>query len=400
MKLRTSLHPYYWACFLVVATSAPAAELYLQPQASILQEFDTNLDLEPTGQIANMGYKLDAATLFGITTPLSNFNILPRIRYDEYPNETSLNRLEGMVDFNSAYRTSRSTFTIFGRYDHLNEVDAELPSALYNTLAPSPTSPSTGEVNLGVTRDNAYVVPKYVFNLTRLVSIGASGTYQNLSYSVTDPYTLVDFNYEQGELFLDRSFTARTDLSLGAYATRYEATSIDSNAHSEGGSAELDYKWSQRTQAQLALQYQRTTIDQVQPTAFHGSGNTIGGTLAVVWQQETGQYRLNIGRIVTPSGGGGLYVNDQIQTEYDHSFNERLSLVGALLAVRSRGLSANVSTFDQDYGEANLSLKWMMTRTVFVQGGGSYTGLRYTGQRTGANDTAYVRFGYQGLPPQ
>jgi hypothetical protein len=43
----------------------------------------------------------------------------------------------------------------------------------------------------------------------------------------------------------------------------------------------------------------------------------------------------------------------------------------------------------------------MLTRTWFLQAGGSYTTLKYSIEPTGAsNAQAYLQFGYQGLPRQ
>jgi hypothetical protein len=385
-----------------VGAAAPAAELYMQPQATLSAEYDTNLDLDPAGGGAgNEGYMVDAATLLGIMSPTSNTNIEPRIRYADYPRETALNRLQGMLDFNTSYMGQRSSFSAFGRFDHLNEIEAELPSAQYNPINPqAPTTPQTAQVNIGVTRNNFYLVPQYEYNITPLIAFGASATFQDLTYSVTNPNNLVNFNYEQGEVFVSRDLDPRTTLTLGAYGTRYEATSIDSHAQSGGATVDLRHNWSAVTRSELSVQYQHTMIDALQPTVFHGANNTVGATFSSLWRRQTSQFRLNIGRTVTPSGGGGLYVDDQVQGEYDHSFTERLSLTGALLYIRSRGLSANVNRFDQDYGQGLLSVKWMLTRTWFIQAGGSYTNLKRSLDGRADNDRAYLQFGYQGLPPR
>lgn len=385
-----------------VGTGASAAELYVQPIATMQAEYDSNLDFSTSGITGNQGYMLDAATLLGIATPTSNTNIEPRIRYDDYPNESALNRVEGMLDFNTSYTGPRSNFSAFGRFDHLNEIEAELPSAQYNTLNPqAPTAPQTGEVNFGVTRDNLYLVPKYQYDVTQLISFGASGTFQNLTYSVTNPDYLVNFNYEEAEVFVGRDFGPRTDITLGGYGTRYQATSIDSNAKSGGATLDFERKWSPLVRGDLSIQYQHATIDQLQPTPFHGAANTLGANLTVVWRRQISQWRLNAGRFVTPSGGGGLYLDDQIQTEYDRNLSERLTLTGALLYTRSRGLTALADTFNEDYGQVLLSAKWMLSRTWFVQAGGSYTNLKYSLQQGNAtNDRAYLQLGYQGLPPQ
>jgi hypothetical protein len=48
-----------------------------------------------------------------------------------------------------------------------------------------------------------------------------------------------------------------------------------------------------------------------------------------------------------------------------------------------------------------VDMKWMMTRTFYIQGGYSYTWQKYEFNPDGAaNNRLYVRFGYQGLGRQ
>lgn len=387
---------------IFLGASASAAEWYVQPIASLSEEFDSNLDLDYTGRTTNVGYALNAATIIGIATPVTDTNVEPQLHYVSYPNATALDHLEGTLDFNTTYTGQRSTFSAFGRFDHLNDIEAELPTAEYNAINPqSPTAPQTGEVNVGVTRNNTYLVPKYQFDITPLVSIGASATVEDLTYSVTNPYALVDFNYEEGEVFVNRDFGPRVNVTLGGYGTHYAATNIDSNAQSKGGAADFEYKWSALARIELSAQYGHTTMDTLQPVMFRGAANTLSATLSGTWRRQAGVYRLDVGRTVTPSGGGGLYVDEQLQTEYDRFITPRLTVIGALLYVRSRGLSADIAGLDENYGQALVSLKWMMARTWFVLGGASYTNRRYLTDPSGAyNERAYVQFGYQGLGRQ
>src|SRR5579864_2212928 len=152
---------------LFAIPSSRAAQVYFQPVVTLSEQYDSNLDLAPTEQQANIGYIADAATLIGIASPDSDTSIRPRLRYSEYPNEAVLNRLEAMLDLNSSYSTPRSRFNIFGRFDHLNDTEAEIPTAVYNDVTPNaPTVTQTGAINLNVTRNNVWTSPSYSWRLT------------------------------------------------------------------------------------------------------------------------------------------------------------------------------------------------------------------------------------------
>lgn len=390
------------AASILGIASTMAAEVYVQPTASLSAEYDSNLDLDTTGIQSNQGYTADAATLIGIATPDTDTTIKPRLRYEDFPQETSLSRLEAMLDFNSRYTSTRSNFLIFGRFDHLNELEAEIPSAVYNDVNPvSPTSPQTGEVNVGVTRDNFIVEPKYSYNITPLVSIGASSVLETLSYSHINSNNLIDFNYYQGQVFVSQSLGARASISLGEYVARYQARNLDSNATSTGETVDFDYRWSPVIRGEMSLVYQASNIDQTQPGIVRARTATWGASYGGIWQLPTAQFRLNVGRTITPSGAGGLYTNEQAQSQYDRNLTERLSFSGAVLFLHSVGETADFRNVDRNYATTDLSLMWMMTRTWFVQGGYSYAWQRYLADpNSAANNRAYLRFGYRGLPRQ
>jgi hypothetical protein len=69
--------------------------------------------------------------------------------------------------------------------------------------------------------------------------------------------------------------------------------------------------------------------------------------------------------------------------------------------IRSHSLAGVAAGYSTSYRRADLSLKWMLTRTWFMEGGYGYLWDKYLPQLGGALDNlAYLRFGYQGLPRQ
>ena len=141
-----------------------------------------------------VGSVLTPPHIIGIATPDSDSFIRPRVEYRNYPEDSGDNRVEGYLDFNSTLRTQRSSASVYGTLEHLDEFNAELPSALYDNLNPSsPTSPETGKSVIGATRDSALVVPKYNFKYSPLWGFGVSGVYQRIDYSPNDDIAHVDF---------------------------------------------------------------------------------------------------------------------------------------------------------------------------------------------------------------
>jgi hypothetical protein len=391
-------------CATIMMVEAPvfAAQWYVQPAASITAESDSNLDLEPGANRRIEGYLANVSALFGIATPTSEVAIKPRFEYRDYPKSSRDNRLEEYLDFSSRSRWVRSSASAYGNLEHRDEFNAELSSAVYDTFNPvPPTAPETGKAISGATRDSAILVPSYTYKFTPLLGGGVSGIYQKLNYSPNDKTSHVDFDYYLGKAFLSWSLSPRSELSVGGFGSKYRATRIDSRATGTGGTMDLDMNWSPLLSTTVSVVYQRTSVDMTVPTVLHGVANAWGATLSAVYKAQVDQFRLNLGRLITPSGGGALYVADQVRSEYDRDLSDRLTFTGAVIALRNRGLTANVKSADRTYVQTVVELQWMMAPTWFVQGGYQYMWQRYRFDPTAAaNNRIYIRVGYQGRGPQ
>jgi len=382
--------------------SAFAAEVYVQPSGYIGAETNSNLDLTPGGQQEVTGYLANLSSLIGIATPDSSTTIKPRLDYRDYPTDSGDNRLEEYLDFSSAYKSQRSSASISGTLDHRDELNAELNPAIYDDVNPvQPTSPQTGRTITGATRDSAYVVPSYTYGLTPRLSLGVTGLYQKVNYSPNDDSRYVDFDYYQGKAFVVWAFTQSSDLTFGGYGNKYNATRYDSTATAQGGSVDLNTSWTPLFSTRGSLTLQRSDVVSAIPPVFNGTVNAWGGSFSAIYKGEIQQFRTDLSRIITPSGGGSVYINDQLQFEYDRRITQRLSLTTAALWLKNRALTAEVSGNGRDYLRSVVEMKWMATQTWFVQGGYQYTWQKYQIDTDGAaNNRLYLRFGYQGLNRQ
>jgi hypothetical protein len=391
-------------CAAMAAAPVFAAQVYVQPVATISAETDSNLDLVPASQGAAKtveGYIADAAALIGIATPDSDTTIRPRIDYRDYPAASYDDRLEGDLDLNSAYRSQRSKGSLYLGFQRRDEFNAELSSALYDPYGPvPPTSPETGRTVQGATRESLILLPDYSYSITPLTAAGVSGIYQKLNYSPNNT-SGVDFDYYQGKAYLRWTLDQKSDLTVGAYGSKYQASRIDSQATATGATLALDTNWSPLLSTDATVVYQRTNIDTTIPVPFKSTANPWGATVSAAYKGEVNQFRMNAGRVITPSGGGGIYVDDQLQLQYSRNFSQRLAFTGATIALRNRGLTRSVSGDDRTYVRTVVDLKWMMTRTWFVQGGYQYMWQKFQLDPDGAsNNRLYISFGYQGLDRQ
>ncbi|MGD0502376.1 MAG: hypothetical protein ABSD02_06525 [Steroidobacteraceae bacterium] len=397
-------HEKILVCAAALLAAAPvlAAEYYVQPTASIAAENDSNLDLNPGGMHAVQGYMGDAAALFSISTPESDTSIRPHIDYRNYPTDSADNRLEEYLDLNSYYKSQRSKASVYFGFERRDEINAELNAAFYNPYGPVlPTNPETGRTINGATRTSYILMPDYSYGLTPLTAVGVSAIVQQFQYSPTNTYDAIDFRYFQAKAYLRFALDQKDDMTVGAYGSKYQATEFDSTATAGGVSLQLDTNWSPLLTTTASVQYQHTTVEDSLPTLFKTTVSPWGANVAVTYKVAASQFRLNGGRVITPSGGGGIYVNDQVQLQYERDFTQRLSLTAAAVALRNHGVTSNVSGDDRTYVRPVVQVKYLLTQTFSVQGGYQYMWEKYQINPDGAlNNRVYIQFTYQGLGRQ
>jgi len=403
-----SIHSRCWLTLatgaLLIADPVLAAEVYVQPLASVEAQTSSNvqLDTDPTQVEQVDGYFADAAMVIGVATPESDTTVRPRLRYRYYPDRSDLDKLEAFLDLTTRHDTQRGHFTMFGRYEHRDEVQAERSAAEFNDITPpSPTTPESGHARVGATRDLVLLLPTYLYDVTQRVGIGASATLQAADYSPDDPSSHVDFRYYEGKGFARWSLTQRSDVSVGGFGSKYSATNYDSDTTSYGISTDIETNWSQILDSALRLSYQHSDIQRTEPTVFEDSTNGWSAILETTYKGQLSRLQTSLGRSITPSGGGGLYNSDNVRMQYEYDLTERLEFTTAARYLHNHALSKDIGNNDREYTRAELGLKWKFAPTWYLEAGYEYTWQKYKLDPSSAEDNSFaIRFGYEGLPRQ
>jgi hypothetical protein len=386
-----------------VGSSAAAAEWYYQPIASLSAGYNTNANLDPVTKVGAVNYLADLATNLGIATQRSETILQPRLLYNYYPTISNRNRLEGFLDLNTRYSWERDRFTLSGFFDHRDDVNAEQPSAVDNTVNPgiNNVTPSTGQVRLGIVRNYTIIDPSFVHLLTPLSSLGIATEYQRMNYSPSDTSAHTNFQYYSGRLYYGETIDIRSDFALGLFGSHYQSESIDSHANSAGVQFNGGYNWTPVLRSDLTARWQRTQFNETSPKFVDTQSNPWSATLNTTYKTQVSSYHINFGRTIDPGSTGGLYRTDQIRGEYDREFSERLSFMAAVRYFQQRTiLGAVVGNDTRKYGTATVRLEYMMTQTLFVSGTYTYVWQRYFGTNAAYTNNVLLSFGYKGIQRQ
>jgi hypothetical protein len=389
-------------CAANVMLAAPtlAAQFYVQPSGTLTAENDSNLDLDPGSNTNVQGYLATAGALFGIATPTFETTARARLEYRDYPKDTADNRLEEYLDFRSDWSSPLSHAALSGTIDHRDQFNAAFSSAYFDEINPvQPTNPTTGRAVTGETQTMVLVQPSYSYKFSPLIDVGVSGIYQKLNYSPT-VFELSDFDYYQGNAELGWKYSQKSELSFSGFGSKYTSTRISSTATGGGATVGWDTNWTPLLSTQATASYQHTNIDQSAPPVVKAGVNTWGGSASAVYKSQLNQYRAILSRFVTPSGGGGVYVNDQAQLQYIQDVTERLTFTAAMIWLKARQLPNDLNGLDRSYSQTALDFKYMIRRTWFVQGGYQYSWQKYVDNPEASNNRIFIRVGYEGLPPQ
>lgn len=389
---------------LVPATSAIAADTYVQPRLDLRVENNDNFYLTPGGSSDSdiYGYIADAQALIGIATPRSDTSIRPRVRFQEYPDSDDLERFEAFFDLRSRYSWERSDFLLLGKYARQDSHNADQPTGEFDPLDPTDPGNAGSVTNLvGETRNRFEVRPSYTHDVSERVRLGVDGAYEIVRYDSSGTTTNTEYDYAVANGSVRWKVTPVSAVNVGAYASKYETQDDSTKTDAYGGEIGYDYRWSEVTGVEASVFYEQNDVTDYLPVRFEESTSGWGGGVTAYREGEVSQWRLTAGRTYIPTGDGGKAESDQLRVQYDRDLSDRLTFTGAARYEARTMISSNRGGDDRDYARADVRLEWLLAPTWYINGGYSYIWQdRESDGGSADNNRLFVGFGYRGLKPQ
>ena len=382
-----------------------AADTYLTPGVEVGAEYHTNLQLQresPSDEDeGGDGYFADLWAIAGIRSPRAFVELKPRVRFQEYPDHDEMERSNEYADVRAGYDTLRSSLGFVGSYQREDKVRSEVADAEFDDFDPNdPIVDESGRVeSLSGQRTRMQFRPSYEYQFSERVGIGASAVYQIVDYDPPD-FSREDYDYWRADGFFTWSFSPRTRLRTGAYATEYETDNGFNLTQSTGVSLGVEHQWSETFTATASVDVEQADVERADLAEKESSTDT-GFTIGIQRRDLVSELRLDAGRTFNPTGSGVRSEVDQVRMQYDRNLTERLRFLGAARAFRSRAQGGAVNSSDRDYIRTDVGLGWNMTQTWSVEGRYSYIWEEFeneTGDRSDNMLMLSVR--YKALQPQ
>lgn len=399
-------NPMFAACafsgLALAAGPAAAADVRYVPQVDLQVETNDNFNLAPEGEegVDTEGYIADAEVLIDIAIPRGSTSLRPRLRLQEFPDRDDLERVETFFDLHSDYRWERSTLLADLNYSKRDVYNTETLGGDFDPDNPdSPDNPEAGTVTTGQTRQLLVVQPVFETRLTERTRLGISGRYQTARYDADDPDELkTDYDYYGAGTYLKWALSPRSDVSVGAYTSLYEARDDSEESDAIGAEVGYDYRWSETDGIALTVFFEENDITEFVPVRTEETTSDVGGSLTAYRKLEVSAWRFAIARRFQPTGDRGKSTIDTVRLQYERDLSERLSFNGSARLESRSGLGTIDDSNERDYARLDLSLRWFATQTWYVGGGYAYIWQdRETDPTDAGNNKFYVNFGYRGI---
>jgi len=387
------------ALCLLVQPSA-GQEINFVPFGSASAEWDSNRVLErPPASAASYG-GLVGADIRDLT-PRSYTDLTAQLLYTDIP-QLGYNWTSGSAALKSDFKTLEAEYTLLAAYRHEDDVYTEFGHANFDndlTLT-SPDTNATANVKTGITRDSYEVDPGFDYNFTPRLDMEGDFRLSSVRYSIQTPGQNVDYTSPYAGLTLNYDTSPRSSIGIGPYFSRYQETGGTNTTDTDGAAFTYNYKTSDVTRMSLVMRVERDHIDVLD---FPSESTTTWGVEWVGTHKfEVGKATFSIGKFLQPSSIGGRVALDQFRVQYDRPLSERLSLEGAVRVTRAElvGAAFNAEVPTEDRTNAELNLRFDITRTWYVAGGYIFARARDLGEGNLAySNGAIITVGYRGLEP-
>ena len=382
--------------------SARAADVTFQPSVELRAESSSNQGLNPVTTAASDSYGgvADFAAFMRINTPRGETWIRPKIKLQEY-SERNHEPVEAFLDLRSHYNSLRSELDLWAGYDRRDTYTAEFPNAVIDDNNPGdPTTPETGNSQIGLTRDRVEVRPTYTYKVNERTSVGAEVLYQTVRYSEEAAQDRVNYDFAKADGFVRWAIDSRSNIKAGGYVSRYDAKNEVNQTDAYGGTVAFERQWSETAGTTVEVIFERNDVIN-EPEMIDESTSGWGAVATSYWQGEVSEWQFSAGKTFTPTGRGGKSTAYQARVQYDRDLSARWQFRGAVRVLRDESINQIGENGNRDYGRLESSLRWKMAPTWFVEGGYSYTYQDRVSDPEAADDNKFfIGVGYLGLGPQ
>lgn len=384
------------------ASAAYAQQYQFIPTVELTGEYNTNRSLNPVEDESSQAYKALLEGRWVRTTPRSDTEFLPRIRFQEYPDESRVDSMEGLAELRTDYRFLKGSVEFKGFYRQQDTFSYEYGDTDGPELDPNgqpvPDSDGASVVVPGNTRTSWQVEPTATYLFTERTSVELLGRFDAARYESETPGEREGFESPHFEASVVRRLSPASRVSFGPYWAKYESRDGENETETIGASLSYRYEWTKIDRTTLVLNYEQNDVynennfDQTDEVSAWG----------VEWigtrKLRVGNIRYAVGRFLEPSSIGSRREVDRLRVTYSRPLSPRLFFRGTTRMSLNRELG-NTTNNESDRDQANLELmlRYNFTPTFYVSPGYKFAWQDVRDSGSAESHGVFLSFGYRGL---
>ena len=353
-------------------------------------------------------------------SPLSKFQIIPRVRSDYFPTDHTDQSTDGYLDLDWDYTTQRSHFNFIATYANETVIYSELLPATFPGIALGQVvAGQSGIVSFHDREQLVHVAPTYTYDFTQRTHLNLQGSYDHASFNQSQIQQVGYDNYG-GQVGLAFNVSQLSTLSVNGVGSRFQPQSGGEDTTTYGVNVQWDWVRSQiahfyarvgdnRSRASLSGTATVTTpsgVAGVPPTVTQvttGGGevttNGVTGGVGVDLRYQVTEVTVDFLRALSPSDEGAQVVSDEGRFRVLHAFEPRFSGFLAVRGVRLRGSSglAGLTITGEDYVAAETGFDYQFTESFRMETKYDFTYQRFQGTPSATSNAVGLAFIYQPL---
>jgi hypothetical protein len=340
------------------------------------------------------GPYIDAQLNADWLSPRSKFEIIPRVRSDDFPTDHADQSTDGYLTLDGEYKTLRSDFSGIAQYSNETVIYSELLPATFPTVG-------LGEVVGGVSglvsvrnrRQLERVTPNEIYELTPRTHLNLNADVERASFQ----RNLIDqtgFTNYMGSAGLGFDVSQRSVFTVSGLADHFVPQLGGQNTNRYGVNLQWDL-----TQSEITHFYARVGASHTEaqtPVGSVSNNGLTGGAGAVLRYQVT-EVTVDALRDFAPSAAGAVVITDQVRFRVLHAFQPLLSgFVGANW-YRQRGQTSQAvfAITGEDYIAAEAGADYQLSQNYRLEGTYSLTWQRFQGEPSAASNAIGLAIIYQ-----
>ena len=366
----------------------------------------------PDQQVQVYGPYIDAQLAMDFLSPTSKLDIVPRVRWDNFPSDHADQSTDGFLDIDGEHRTLRSDLLGVLQYSDQEVFYSDYLPATFPGLAlgQATTAPS-GRITVTTRQKLVRAAPEFKYDFTQRAHLDLNADVENASYQQSQ-VEQIGYSSYTGSAGVGFDVSPRSVLTVTGLGTHFAPQAGGENTNDYGAQAEWDLQ-----ETQIAKFYARLGVErseaQTATLGTVGNNGVTGGVGADLRYQVT-EVTIDAVRSLIPTSQGVVMTDQELRFRVLHAFYPKLSGFLGARGMRLSGASGAgpLAVSTETYATAEIGTDYQITESYRIECAYDYSWQRFAGTPTATSNAVRLAVIYQplsryeplpeftGIPPQ